>query len=247
MQVSRFRKAMRELVIAALLAAADALAPGASASRRAVLGQAAVSGAGALLLAPLAVRAQELKQARRPHLAQTQMLGLTLTLTSPKPRPGPRTGSCPQLRRRRPPCASRPPTPTCTAALRRAPSRRSASSSAQPRARWSSEKVRRPEHQPTSYLPPSPDEYRPPPDSLEPPRHRPRLSAPCAPGLRHPCRRSHSHARLGTASAAGASRAELERIIAVDRQALQLARAKLAGLSGREYEEEKKVGYLLCF
>ena len=59
-----------QLVIAGLLASADALAPGASASRRAVLGQATASGAGALLLAPAllagsppAVRAQELKQA----------------------------------------------------------------------------------------------------------------------------------------------------------------------------------------
>lgn len=80
---------LRQLVIAGLLASADALAPGASASRRAVLGQAAASGAGALLLAPAllvgsppAVRAQELKQAstltspclwphRHPHLAPT--------------------------------------------------------------------------------------------------------------------------------------------------------------------------------
>ena len=44
--------------------------------------------------------------------------------------------------------------------------------------------------------------------------------------------------------AAGATRAELERIIAIDRQALRLGRAKLAGLSGREYDEEKKVGLL---
>lgn len=79
---------LRELVIAGLLASADALAPGASASRRAVLGQAAASGAGALLLAPAllagsppAVRAQELKQACHPHLA------LTLASPSPSPRP----------------------------------------------------------------------------------------------------------------------------------------------------------------
>ena len=60
---------LRQLVIAGLLASADALARGASASRRAVLGQAAASGAGALLLAPLAARAQELKQACHPHSA----------------------------------------------------------------------------------------------------------------------------------------------------------------------------------
>ena len=66
--------------------------------------------------------------------------------------------------------------------------------------------------------------------------------------LRHPCRRIHSrHASLGTLSGAGASRAELERIIAIDRQALQLARTKLVGLSGREYDEEKKVGHLPCY
>ena len=72
---------LRQLVLAALLASADALARGASASRRAVLGQAAASGAGALLLAPLlaplAARAQELKQACRPHSA--------LALASPSP------------------------------------------------------------------------------------------------------------------------------------------------------------------
>ena len=55
------------------------------------------------------------------------------------------------------------------------------------------------------------------------------------------------HASLGTLSGAGASRAELERIIAIDRQALQLARTKLVGLSGREYDEEKKVGHLPCY
>ena len=44
----------RRLVLAALLASAGALAPGAGVSRRAVLGQAAAaSGAGAVLLAPL--------------------------------------------------------------------------------------------------------------------------------------------------------------------------------------------------
>ena len=53
--------------------------------------------------------------------------------------------------------------------------------------------------------------------------------------MRHPC------GTLGTLLAAGATRAELERIIAIDRQALKLGRAKLAGLSGREYDEEKKV------
>ena len=63
------RAMLRQLVLAALLASADALARGASASRRAVLGQAAASGAGALLLAPLAARAQELKQACHPHSA----------------------------------------------------------------------------------------------------------------------------------------------------------------------------------
>ena len=65
------------------------------------------------------------------------------------------------------------------------------------------------------------------------------LSAKAAHPLRHPC---------GTLGAlAGATRAELERIIAIDRQALRLGRAKLAGLSGREYDEEKKVGCLLCY
>ena len=107
---------LRQLMIAGLLASADALAPGASASRRAVLGQAAASGAGALLLAPAllagsppAVRAQELKQACHPHLALTPgrtptrtsplltlSLALALALTS-------------SLRKHR------PPTPTCTA------------------------------------------------------------------------------------------------------------------------------------
>ena len=41
------------------------------------------------------------------------------------------------------------------------------------------------------------------------------------------------HLPLGTLLAAGATRAELERIIAIDRQALRLGRVKLAGLSGR--------------
>tara|TARA_B100000780_G_scaffold219595_1_gene158669 strand:+ start:160 stop:381 length:222 start_codon:yes stop_codon:yes gene_type:complete len=63
------RQLLLAALLAALLASADALARGASASRRAVLGQAAASGAGALLLAPLAARAQELKQACHPHSA----------------------------------------------------------------------------------------------------------------------------------------------------------------------------------
>eukprot|EP00964_Phaeocystis_antarctica_P143878 scaffold109519_cov54-Phaeocystis_antarctica.AAC.1 len=46
------RAMLPQLVIAALLASADALAPGAGASRRAVLAHATASGAGALLLAP---------------------------------------------------------------------------------------------------------------------------------------------------------------------------------------------------
>ena len=64
----------RRLVLAALLASAGALAPGAGVSRRAVLGQAAAAtGAGAVLLAPLLAPlpagAQELKQACRPRSA----------------------------------------------------------------------------------------------------------------------------------------------------------------------------------
>ena len=71
------RQLVLDALLAALLASADALARGASASRRAVLGQAAASGAGALLLAPLAARAQELKQACHPRSA--------LALASPSP------------------------------------------------------------------------------------------------------------------------------------------------------------------
>ena len=70
----RPRQLAMRLALAALLASAGALAPGAGVSRRAVLGQAAAaSGAGAVLLAPLlaplAARAQELKQACRPRSA----------------------------------------------------------------------------------------------------------------------------------------------------------------------------------
>ena len=50
-------------ILCPLLACVGELVPGARASRRAVLGQAAVSGAGALLLAPPAAGAQGLKQA----------------------------------------------------------------------------------------------------------------------------------------------------------------------------------------
>ena len=123
----------RTLMIAALLAPAEALTPGAAVSRRAV-GQAAACGAHALLLAPLAAFAQELKQAS---------------------------------------------------------------------------------------------------DAI--------VYARAAEGTLTPAR-VIERAQEGTLVVGdGASRAELERIIAVDREALQLERATLAGLSGREYEEEKKV------
>ena len=85
--------AMR-LALAALLASAGALAPGAGVSRRAVLGQAAAAtGAGAVLLAPLlaplAAGAQELKQACRPRsaLALAAHPGAHSARTSPSPRP----------------------------------------------------------------------------------------------------------------------------------------------------------------
>ena len=85
--------AMR-LALAALLASAGALAPGAGVSRRAVLGQAAAAtGAGAVLLAPLLAPlpagAQELKQACRPRsaLALAAHPGAHNACTSPSPRP----------------------------------------------------------------------------------------------------------------------------------------------------------------
>ena len=87
-------RASRRLVLAALLASAGALAPGAGASRRAVLRQAAAApGAGAVLLAPLlvplATRAQELKQACRPRstLALAAHPGIHNARPSPSPRP----------------------------------------------------------------------------------------------------------------------------------------------------------------
>ena len=85
--------AMR-LALAALLASAGALAPGAGVSRRAVLGQAAAAtGAGAVLLAPLlaplSAGAQELKQACRPRsaLALAAHLGAHTARISPSQRP----------------------------------------------------------------------------------------------------------------------------------------------------------------